>query len=177
VQFVRIDGQTMTDHIRDQKLLEGPLPDLLHRVDDLLTINVQVATEFIGKMTEERRPDYPVEALRQLARNAVMHRTYEGTHAPVRVYWFVDRVEIQNPGGPFGLVNRDNFGQPGVTDYRNPQLAEAMRVLGFVQRFGAGIPIARKELQQNGNPPPEFQVDATHVLVTLRPRALKPAAT
>ena len=38
----------------------------------------------------------------------------------------------------------ENFGQPGVTDYRNPNLAEALRALGFVQRFGAGIAIARK---------------------------------
>ena len=30
--------------------------------------------------------------------------------------------------------------------YRNPNLAEALRALGFVQRFGAGIAIARKAL-------------------------------
>ncbi len=47
----------------------------------------------------------------------------------------------------------ENFGRPGVTDYRNPLLAEAMKVLGYVQRFGMGIPLARKELQKNGNPP------------------------
>jgi ATP-dependent DNA helicase RecG len=43
-------------------------------------------------------------------------------------------------------VTPENFGQPGVTDYRNPNLAEALRALGFVQRFGAGIAIARKAL-------------------------------
>jgi ATP-dependent DNA helicase RecG len=30
---------------------------------------------------------------------AVMHRAYEATHAPVRVYWYDDRIEISNPGG------------------------------------------------------------------------------
>jgi ATP-dependent DNA helicase RecG len=43
-------------------------------------------------------------------------------------------------------VTPDNFGQPGITDYRNPNLAEALRALGYVQRFGAGIAIARKAL-------------------------------
>ena len=38
-------------------------------------------------------------------------------------------IEIVNPGGPFGIVTVANFGQPGVTDYRNPHLAEAMKVL------------------------------------------------
>jgi len=69
------------------------------------------------------------------------------------------------------VVTRQNFGQPGVTDYRNPHLAEAMKELGYVQRFGLGIPLARKELENNGNPPPEFQVEDAHVLVIVRRRS------
>jgi ATP-dependent DNA helicase RecG len=92
--------------------------------------------------------DYALEGLRQLVRNAYLHRSYEATHAPVRVYWFDDRIEIHSPGGPYGSVTVENFGQPGITDYRNPNLAEALRALGYVQRFGAGIPIARKCFSQ-----------------------------
>ena len=62
----------------------------------------------------------------------------------------------------------ENFGQPGIADYRNPNLAEALRVLGFVQRFGAGLTIARRELQNNGNPPAEFIVQPTHVGVIVK---------
>src|SRR2546422_4427262 len=101
---------------------------------------------------EIRKPDYPLVAIQQLARNAVMHRTYESTNAPIRITWFNDRVEIQNPGGPFGLVTRRNFGTAGATDYRNPHLAEVMKNLGFVQRFGIGIALARSEMAKNGNP-------------------------
>jgi ATP-dependent DNA helicase RecG len=61
-----------------------------------------------------------------------------------------------------------NFGQPGVTDYRNPHLAEAMKVLGYVQRFGVGIATARRLLAENGNPAPQFDPRDTHVLVTIR---------
>ena len=104
-------------------------------------------------------------------RNAVLHRTYEGTSAPVRITWFNDRIEVLNPGGPYGQVTRANFGQPGVTDYRNPYLAEAMKNLGYVQRFGLGIPLARRALADNGNPPLEYQVEDTYVLAVLRRRA------
>jgi ATP-dependent DNA helicase RecG len=83
---------------------------------------------------------------------------------------FNDRIEIQNPGGPFGQVNRQNFGQPGITNYRNPHLAEAMKNLGYVQRFGIGIQLARQQLQKNGNPPLEFLVEDGYVLVMLRIR-------
>jgi ATP-dependent DNA helicase RecG len=99
-----------------------------------------------------------------------MHRSYEGTHAPIRITWFADRVEIQNPGGPFGRVTRENFGRPGANDYRNSYLAEAMKHLGYVQRFGFGITQARQELEKNRNPPPEFQVEEFHIGVILRKR-------
>jgi len=62
----------------------------------------------------------------------------------------------------------ENFGRPGVTDYRNPNLADAMKVLGFVQRFGVGIATAQAELLKNGNPPAEFHVEPSNVLVTIR---------
>ena len=54
--------------------------------------------DYSGMRAEcEKWPDYPIVALQQLARNAVLHRSYENTHAPIRLYWFEDRVEIQNP--------------------------------------------------------------------------------
>lgn len=170
VQFLRLDGTVLTDPIRDQKEIDGPLPDLLRVLDDTFQAHIAVASDPTAQPTEIRHPDYPLVALQQLARNAILHRTYEGTYAPVRITWFNDRIEIQNPGGPFGQVNRQNFGQPGITDYRNPHIAEAMKNLGYVQRFGVGIQLARKELDKNGNPPPEFVVEDAHVLVIVRTR-------
>ncbi len=171
VQFVRSAGTELADPILDQKQIDGSLPDLMRRLDEVLELNVRTPTEITGHTTEIRNPDFPLEALRQLARNAVMHRTYEGTNAPILIYWFVDRVEIHSPGGPFGRVSRQCFGLPGYTDYRNPQLAEAMRVLNYVQRFGAGFPIVRRELERNSNPPLEHEVESAHILVRVRRRA------
>lgn len=170
VQFLRIDGTRLTDPIRDQKEIDGPLVELLRRLDEVLEAHNSIATSIIDGRVEVRRPEYPMAALQQLVRNGVMHRAYEGTHAPVRIHWYSDRIEILSPGGPYGLVSRENFGRPGITDYRNLHLAEAMKVLGYVQRFGVGIAIARQELEKNGNPPLEFVVEPTHVLATVRRR-------
>lgn len=170
VQFLRLDGTDLFSPIRDQKELSGPLPQVLRNLDETLEINISVSGDVLSGATEIRYPDYPIVALQQLARNAILHRTYESTNAPVRVYWFSDRIEIYNPGGLYGHVTPENFGQPGVTDYRNPLLAEAMKTLGYVQRFGLGIPLARRELSRNGNPPPEFHFEPTGVLVTIRRR-------
>ena len=167
IQFVRFDGTELTDPIRDQKDISGSLIDLLRYVDEVLQANISTASDITAQPVEVKQPDYPIVALQQLVRNAVMHRSYEETNAPVRVYWFSDRIEIQSPGGLFGQVNRQNFGQ-GVTDYRNPHLAEAMKNLGDVQRFGIGIPTAQKELKKNGNPPAEFVIEDSYMSVIIR---------
>lgn len=170
VQFLRIEGTSLADPIKDAKDLDGPVGALLRRIDELLQVHVSVAVDVTSGSVEVRHPDYPVAALQQLIRNAVLHRNYEGTAAPVRITWFSDRIEIQNPGGPYGQVTVENFGRPGITDYRNPHLAEILRHLGFVQRFGVGLEIARRELEKNGNPPLQLVAEASHVLATVRRR-------
>lgn len=168
VQFLRIEGTSITDEIKSRKELTGRLEDVLRRVEELIEVNISVQTIIDEHSREHRHPDYPVVALKQLAHNAVMHRAYEGTNAPVRLSWFADRVEILSPGGLYGRVNPSNFGR-GDTDYRNPLVAEVMHHLGFAQRFGLGIPLTRKALAENGNAEPEFRFEPTLVAVTVRP--------
>jgi len=168
VQFTRFEGPDLGSPITDALLVEGTLADMARRVDEKLAAHNRMAVE-TGGAVERRRYDYPPAATQQIVRNALMHRTYEGTHAPVHVRWFADRLEVLSPGGPYGAVGIENFGAPGLADYRNPGIAEAMRVLGLVQRYGVGIGIARRALADNGSPPPAFEVDAAHVRVTMRP--------
>lgn len=168
VQFLRIAGRELADPIADEQVIDGTVADVLRRTDEKLGAHNRIAVDLTNGDRERRTFLYPMPALQQIVRNAIMHRTYEATNAPVRVTWYDDRIEITNPGGPFGAVTIENFGRPGISDYRNPNLAEALRVQGFVQRFGVGIATARRELSNNGNPPPEFTVNASHVGVTLR---------
>ena len=54
--------------------------------------------------------------------------------------------------------------------YRNPLLAEALRVLELVQRWGSGLPIARRELRANRQPDPAFDVTPQRLFCTVRAR-------
>ncbi len=166
VQFLRFDGAEITDPIRSQKTLTGRIEDVLRRLDEILNLHISIRTDVATGSREKRSPDYPLAALRQLARNAVMHRSYEGTNAPVHVYWYSDRVEIRSPGGLYGQVTPQNFGE-GTVDYRNPLVAEIMHHVGFAQRFGLGVPLARKALSENGNPEPQFDFQPAQVAVTI----------
>lgn len=165
VQFVRFDGTEDVDPILTHRELNGTVPDVSRELNSLIDINIRVRLDPAASPHVER-PDYPVAALRQLAGNAIMHRDYE-VSAPVRIYWYTDRVEIESPGGLFGRVTESNFGTTGATGYRNPALAAGLKVLGFVQTFGVGIPIARRACRTNGNAPPEFAFGPHHVLATI----------
>ena len=169
VQFLKIDGNALTDDIIDSEEIRGAIPDLIRRLEDKLNSHNRTAVDFTTCVVEQQTALFPIAALQQIVRNAVMHRTYEVTNAPIRVSWFNDRIEILSPGGAFGAVTAENFGVPGLTDYRNPNLAEAMKNLGYVQPFGAGIPMARKLLAETGHPELEFEVNSSYVLTTIKP--------
>jgi ATP-dependent DNA helicase RecG len=168
VQFRRIAGVKLTDETLDVHQISGTLPDQIRQIDELLSLNIRRGLVVGGKLREETE-EYPIEALRQLARNAVIHRTYEGTNAPVRISWYDDRIEIQSPGGPYGQVTSENFGQ-GATDYRNPTIAGLMVQLRLIERFGVGIQIAKERLAANYNPELQFEINQQHVLAIVRSR-------
>ena len=166
VQFVRYQGEKLDSPILDSKEISGNLLTQLQQIDNLLPVQIQTARTVPDGIHAEEVPDYPRMALRELIMNAVMHRVYEETNTPVRINWFSDRVEIQNPGGLYGSVTRDNFRH--MTDYRNPILAEVMKTLGYVERFGVGIARAEAALEKNGNPPAEFTFEQMYTSVVIR---------
>jgi ATP-dependent DNA helicase RecG len=167
IQFVQVDGTSLGETVLQEKRLSGDLMTVLREADSLARLMIQSWPVRDETMRERMVSTYPFVALHELLVNAVLHRSYE-SNSPVRFYWFSDRIEIQNTGGLYGEANRENF--PNQSSYRNPVLAEAMRVLGFANRFGSGVARAQLALQKNGNPPAEFKFDPHFVLATLRPR-------
>ena len=166
VQVVRYGGPSVTDTVVDQKEVGGNLSTQLRKLDEYLPLLIEEPLR-IGGMRAEVSAGYPWLALRELAWNALLHRNYEST-APVRLTVFADRIEIQSPGGLYGEVTKQTFGRASA--YRNPVIAEAMKALGYVERFGTGVQRARDAMTRNGNPPPEFEFEDGYVLATLRRR-------
>ncbi len=168
IQFLRINGMVWGDPVIDEERIIGTLARQLEKLSLKLTSHNRVKVDYTSAAVEKRQYSYPMAALEQLTRNALMHRSYEGTNSPVMVYWFDDRIEIINAGGAFGRVTPESFGKPGYADYRNPNIAEYMKVMGLVQKFGVGIQTAQRELERNGNPALEFEVSMTSVICRVK---------
>ncbi len=167
VQFVRFGGTELTDDPLDERAFSGDLLTVLRELDAFVSVGIEARPEGASALREEKVAAYPAAALREMLMNAVMHRDYE-SNAPIRFHWFGDRVEIQNPGGLYGLATPENF--PRQTDYRNPVIAEAMKALGYVNKFGRGVLRAQHALAANGSPPAEFVFEPTHFLATIQRR-------
>jgi len=164
IQFLRLPGTELTDVPSDQGEISGDLQSVLQQM--LLQIRALNSRDMhqISPLQEKVSDRYPEVAVREILLNAVAHRSYE-SNTPIRFSAFSDRIEIASPGGLYGEVNSDNFGT--ASSYRNPVIAEALKILGFVNRFGYGIRRAQRALAENGNRPLGVTITNGAVLITI----------
>jgi len=164
LQYVKYDGNDMGAEVAAEKRFQG---DLLSVVRDLRSFVGLISTTRpvrSSPLEENQVADYPEVAVREFFMNALLHRSYEMA-SPIRVHQFIDRIEIQSPGPLYGAARPENF--PKMTSYRNPVIAEAMRTLGVINRFGRGIYRAQSALEKNGSKAAKFEFGDTYFGVTV----------
>ena len=173
VQHVQFGGLTMGAKIINENKFTGDYITILSKMDAFIeTSVVQKRPVPVSVLREEIVRNYPYWAIRELVMNAVMHRDYE-SNTPTRFYEFENRLEIMNPGGLYGNANPENF--PTVNAYRNPVIAEAMKVLGYVNRFSRGIIRVQEELEENGNQKAVFDLSKITVFEVVVTNAVEHA--
>jgi ATP-dependent DNA helicase RecG len=169
IQYIKVNSlEKELNKVVSEKMFLGNLYTVLKEIDNFIKYNivitrpVRLENSFKDKMVS----NYPYMALRELTLNAIMHKDYQA-NTPIYIYEFLDRIEIHNAGFLYGQVTKDNF--PNTNDYRNPILAEAMKNMGYVNRFNFGIKDAQKRLFENGNAPAEFDLSfTTKFVVTIK---------
>lgn len=155
IQYVKFVGTTRATKVIKENKFAGNLVSMLKELEYFIKYSIEnKRPEFVSVLREEPRINYPWEAIRELAMNAVMHRAYNGNNSPIKFYEYSNRIEIDNPGNLYGKVNIENF--PNETDYRNPNIAEIMANLGYVNRFGSGVNTVSSLLEENQSSPAEF---------------------
>ncbi|MBK8568285.1 MAG: putative DNA binding domain-containing protein [Saprospiraceae bacterium] len=170
LRFIRYEGKDKLKTLKDAPGKKGYAVGF----ESLMTyIGVQLPTEeTIGKTGIRReKSTYPIEALRELIANAIIHQDFRvtGMHPTIELY--ADRMEISNPGIPIISPNRfiDSY------QSRNEKLAAFMRRIGICEEKGSGIDKVFFQVEQFNLPPPAFQELENQTKVTLysyRPLAL-----
>jgi ATP-dependent DNA helicase RecG len=122
--------------LKFHEVLEGNIVQLLHEVQ--VQLNYKFLTRPISFEGFQRveNDQYPIQALREMLLNALVHRTYMGSTIQIRV--FDDRLSIWNEGGlPFGLSLEDLKSEHSSRP-RNPLIANACFFAGYIDTWGRG---------------------------------------
>ncbi len=140
--------------LRFHEIVEGNIVQMLEEVQ--VQLNYKFLTrpiEFTGMQRVEKE-EYPIDALREMLLNALVHRTYMG--APIQMRVFDNRLSIWNEGGlPLGL-NLADLKFEHNSRPRNPKIAYACFMAGYIDTWGRGINKIFNSCNDFGLPEPEI---------------------
>lgn len=136
---------------------------ILFEVDEIMDfITAYITKEFIitGKPQREERWQYPLDAIREIVINAVIHRDYqEGTHTQIKV--FRDRISFWNSGKlPPDLTIEEVKSGLIQSKPRNRLLAQVFKELGFIEKYGDGVKRVIQNFETYGLIEPTFEEKA-----------------
>jgi len=122
---------------------EGSVTRVIEAAYSAILAEIQKVDVVVGAR-RIRIEEYPPRAIREAIINAVAHRNY-AVSADIRVFLHPDRIEIRNPGGLMpGVDIEDPEHVP-----RNPALANLLYDAGFIERYGYGIRLIRREVEEH----------------------------
>jgi len=144
--------------------------DLFAEVEQVLAfIRKHLMVEYIitGKARRTERFDYPLDAIREIVVNMIVHRDYRSSSASI-IKFFDKRIEFFNPGGLYdGLTLSDLLSGDYTSKTRNKLIAKAFKEFGLVERYGTGVKRILDICSSHGVFPPKFEERPGGFLVTL----------
>lgn len=162
----------------DKKFID--LPMLAYEYNGVLVEDgiIEQAIKFVEANTKQRslmqgikridQPEYPLETLREVITNALIHRDYSLYGGQIQLLIFSDRLEIRSPGKLPNTLTIDMI-KEGASYTRNPVLMKFAENYGYVEHLGMGIPEKIiKPILKLGYPAPEFIDNGYEFIVILR---------
>ncbi|WP_310559912.1 ATP-binding protein [Flavobacterium sp.] len=111
----------------------------------------QESMEVSEGMFRKNIPFFPIEVVRELVVNALVHRTYT-TRGDIFINIFPDKLEIHSPGRlPYGVTPKNILSQ---SIRRNEQLSKIFYDLGLMEKEGSGYDLVYAKLLGSGKPLP-----------------------
>jgi len=149
------------DYVNGKSEIEdfgGPVATQLPRI--LKFIEDKALRLTLDRTSAHRRTvaDFPVEVLREVIANAIIHRDYTITEATNYIYIGPERIIVRSPGMPASPLTIDEMRTmdlPSVS--RNPKIMYVYNRMGLAEQRGIGLR-NMKRLPQEGFPLPVFNM-------------------
>lgn len=125
----------------------------------------QESVEISEGLFRKNIPFFPIEVVRELLVNALVHRTYT-TRGDIFINIFPDRMEIHSPGRlPFGVTPKNILSQ---SIRRNEHLSKVFYDLGLMEKEGSGYDLVYAKLLGTGKPIPVVKETDERVTVIVK---------
>lgn len=149
---------------RNAATFDGPIPTMLAGIQRWAAKNMSSTIRGGSSGDVRTQYDYPLEAVRELVTNALIHRDLDtwSQGLAVEVRLRQGRFVIANPGGLYGITV-DRLGLEHVTSARNQRLVnlcQYARIPGrdarVIEGLATGLPTVARELATADLPPAQF---------------------
>lgn len=152
------------DEFIDRKEMRGAVQEQLEMAQQFVLRHINLKTEIKGLKRIDSY-ELPVESIREIIANAVIHRSYMD-EACIQISLFDDRLEIDSPGTLYdGLTVSEAVA--GKSRCRNAAVAEAFQYMKLIENWGTGLPRLFKRCQEMGLPTPLFEENGDGIKVTI----------
>jgi ATP-dependent DNA helicase RecG len=147
-------GKDATD-LRFHEIIEGNIVQILHEVQVQLEHKFLTKTILFKGFQRIEKDLYPIQAVREMLLNALVHRAYMGAAIQLRIY--DHKFSIWNEGTlPLGLsledLKSDHNSRP-----RNPIIANACFFAGYIDTWGRGTIKIINSCREAGLSEPEIK--------------------
>jgi ATP-dependent DNA helicase RecG len=164
IQVIRYDE-------KDEKIWKLLMDDFMSNPKELLAQVLsevpdwQESIEVSEGMFRKNIPFFPMEVVRELVVNALVHRTYT-TRGDIFINIYPDRMEIHSPGRlPYGVTPQNILSQ---SVRRNEHLSKIFYDLGLMEKEGSGFDLIYANLLGTGKPLPIVKDSADRVTVIVK---------
>lgn len=164
--FVKIGKFEDNDFtIRFQELEDGNVIQVLDKVLRTLDYKFLIRNISFEGMNRIETLEYPVPALREMLLNALIHRNYMGAPTQIRVY--DNKLQVWNHGRLPEGITLEELTQSHSSYPRNPILAGACFLGGYIDSWGSGIQKIIDACKLAGLPMPVMKEDGGGFIVKL----------
>ncbi|WP_127841207.1 helix-turn-helix domain-containing protein [Actinomyces wuliandei] len=164
VQCGRLRGPHGTD-IFDQTEIHGPMPLAVDPAVDFL-LKHAYKTAVFGEVRRRDVYSIPIEPIREVIVNALVHASYAERGTPIRIGFYDDRIQVDSPGLLLPGMTIDSMRR--VSRLRNPALARIFREAGIMEQWGTGVQRVFEQVAEAGLPEPVIEEVQDRVRVTIQ---------
>lgn len=146
VECARFKGTIPGDFI-DSKTIDAHLGDQAEQAFQFITRHISKGTKNYEGVFHNERWEYPLTAIREVIRNAIIHRDYSLTGKDIKIAVFDDKIEITSPGKLMPSIDFQAM-HAGQSDVRNKVLAPVFKRVGIIEQWGNGLKLIAKDLDE-----------------------------